>query len=190
MFDNVQLEKVTAFTVAALKKEWTPYVMESTDLPEVQYRRIIEWGNSFVNGNFEEGTFFYALTCDGNNGAPSVLALMDLTLKHPLHAPKFAIKVMSIHTAPHFDLRQANTEVDNSITRKHKLSMIISEIIIGAINELFERDASEVKIYCSSQLSLSFFETVAGDMKSDLLSRVRLSVDLQGNWLVISKRFV
>lgn len=187
MFENILFAPINLDVATRLRSEWISYVETSEELPDMHYKRIVDWADTYVSKGFDKDAHFYALTCDKNDGQPSVIAVMDVTHKYPNITDKFTIKVMSIHAAPHFDLRQDNTSKDNSITRKHKLSGVGSEIVLAAIDELFEQKASEAKIYCGSQLTVDLFESVAGDLNDDLLAKVKLDIDRHGSWLVISK---
>lgn len=186
MRENISLELASTQVIGSAKIEWVSYLDEHDDLPDVPYKRIIAWADDFANNrNIQSNTFVYALVSDDDE-MPKVLALMDVTYKLPQIQNQFCIKILGIYTAPHFDLRQENTETSNQFTRKQSLSFIVSHIMASGLQLARQKEAVEMKIFASNQVTLDIFESIDTSSYNELLRQADISVDNQKNWLVFS----
>lgn len=188
MLINAKLQDITPEILQSMRDEWLPHLEVAPSLPEIHYEKAVDWGEQFLLGQKDKNTLLLALTCTPAGAEPKVLAVMDMTLKHPTIPGQFCLKVMGITVAPQFDFRQGDQADMNIFTRKKAVSVIAAELLIQSIDEMMRRNAVELKIYGNHQVNIDLFELLCADLKEDLLDAIQLTVDSHNNWLVISKR--
>lgn len=161
------------------------YVEATDDLPLSQYDRLTSWlYEDALSGRYENSEFFVV---SNKSSAIEHMAAFEVINKYKNIPNEHCLKIMSIFFSPAYDSRQPDTADSTFLSRQKMIASLATEILTFSMNEMFRRNAAQVKLYANSSVNKELLGTVAVLVDVGLQKRIQLDIDMHGGWLVITR---
>lgn len=140
------------------------------------YERLFDWVAKLIS-NDDSNTHAYVLAREASPNEPC--AIVELSHARPDSTAPW-LKVLSIHIEPRLEVAASKGE------NLQELAHVVAYAVVESLGLTFqEYPSTQLKVYASTPLTISFLEGVAGFIDLDDVDSLRVSA--QGNWLVIDK---